>query len=112
MNKKYEYEDSCGNIFADLGFENADEMHAKSTLAITIINTIKVRKLTQEQAAKLLGTHRTQLSRLNSGSGIDSISIDLLMHWFIKLGGNVGIKLNLPPKAHQHAGKMRIATTG
>lgn len=111
MNKKFDIEESSGNIFKDLGFENADEMHIKSSLAITVLQTIKIRQLTQEQTAELLGTHRTHLSRLNNGVDIDNMSIDLLMSWVIKLGGNVTIKVKSPPKVYEHSGKMRIAIT-
>ncbi len=70
---------SSGNVFADLGLENSKELLAKSTLARTIREIIKQRKLTQTKAAELLDTHQTQVSRLNSGAGIDSMSLDLLM---------------------------------
>ena len=106
------YEETSGNIFKDLELENADELKAKSTLAITIIKTIKARKLTQEQAANILGTHRTQLSRINSGAGINTISMDLLIHWLLKLGGNIAIKVKAPPKLYKHDGRMHIATSG
>lgn len=110
MTNKIEFEESCGNIFKDLELENADELNTKSTLAITILKTIKARNITQEEASKILGTHRTQLSRLNSGSGINSISMDLLLHWLIKLGGNIAIKVKVPPVIYKNDGRMRIAT--
>ncbi len=63
MTKKIEFTESCNNVFADLDLENADEMLAKSTLAITIRKIIKKRGLTQTQAAKVFGTHQTQIAR-------------------------------------------------
>lgn len=83
--EKLEIVRGSGNVFVDLGLENADELQAKSTLAQTIRDIIKKRNLTQVQTAKLLGTHRTQISRLNSGSGIDSMSFDLLINWLTRL---------------------------
>ncbi len=76
---------SSGNVFADLGMENAEELLAKSNLACAIREIIKDRKLTQAKAAKLLNTHQTYLSRLNSGAGIDSMSFDLLRNWLMRL---------------------------
>ena len=70
--------ESSGNVFADLGLENADELLAKSRLVQEIRQIIKHRSLTQAQAAKTLDTHQTQISRLNTGKGIDSMSFDLL----------------------------------
>lgn len=72
--------ESSGNVFADLGLENADELLAKSRLVQEIRQIIKHRSLTQAQAAKTLDTHQTQISRLNTGKGIDSMSFDLLLN--------------------------------
>ena len=87
--KKIEFEASSGNVFADLGLENADEMLAKSTLAIMIRDIIKKRGLTQAQAAKTFGTHQTQIARLNKGSSAKNMSFDLLLGWLTKLDRNV-----------------------
>ena len=89
MTNKIEFTKGSGNIFDDLGLDNSDEMLAKSTLAITIRKIIKQRKLTQAQAAKLFGTHQTQVSRLNSGKGVASMSFDLLLSWLTKLDHDV-----------------------
>ncbi len=43
--KKIEVTESSGNVFADLGFKNPEEMMAKANLAILIGDTIKKRKL-------------------------------------------------------------------
>ncbi len=61
MTKKIEFTESCGNVFADLGLENADEMLAKSTLATMIRKIIRKRGLTQAQAAKIFGIHKHRL---------------------------------------------------
>ncbi len=100
--------ESCGNVFADLGFEDADEMLAKSSLAIMIRDIIKRRGLTQAAAAKLLDTHQTQVSRLKTGKGVDSISLDLLMHWLTKLDRNVTVSVKRKPKS-QNEGRIQVA---
>ena len=100
---------SCGNVFKDLGLENAEELQAKSTLAQTIRDIIKHRNLTQAKAAKLLGTHQTQISRLSSGTGIDSMSFDLLMNWLTKLDRNVTVTVKRTPKNQGHSGHIQVA---
>lgn len=100
---------SSGNVFEDLGLENSDELFAKSTLAQTIRDIIEDRGLTQTQAAKLLGTHRTQISRLNSGAGIDSISFDLLMNWLTKLDRNVTVTVKRIPRNQADCGHILVA---
>ena len=58
MNKKnlkeIEYEESSGNVFADLGLSNPEEALAKSQLAWEISRIIKRKKLTQTKVAKIL----------------------------------------------------------
>ena len=46
---------SSGNVFTDLGFDDADELQAEALLTIEIYRILKRRKLSQRQAAKLLG---------------------------------------------------------
>ena len=100
---------SCGNVFEDLGLENAEELQAKSTLAQAIRDIIKQRNLTQAKAAKLLDTHQTQISRLSSGAGIDSMSFDLLMNWLTKLDHNVTVTVKRTPKNQIDCGHIQVA---
>ena len=108
MTNKIEFTKGSGNVFADLGLDNSDEMLAKSTLAIMILGIIKQRKLTQEQAAKIFGTHQTQVSRLNSGKGVESISFDLLLSWLTKLDHNVTVSVKQKSSRQENAA-IRVA---
>lgn len=113
--KNIEYEESCGNIFADLGLENAEEMLAKSRLAIMIKNIIEKRKLTQTAAGKIIGAHQTQLARLDSGEALNKMSLDLLMRWLTKLGNNITVSVVPTPVSKgqaehkQHEGVIQVA---
>jgi hypothetical protein len=51
---KIEFEESSGNVFADLGLPNAGELKTKLRLCMAI-NILEQRKLTQTEAAKVLG---------------------------------------------------------
>ncbi len=55
------------NIYADLGMTDADEMLVKAQLAAKIAEIIKLRKLTQTQAASLLGMTQPKLSNMLRG---------------------------------------------
>lgn len=103
MKNKIEYTESCGNVFSDLGLENAEEMLAKSTLAIMILKIIKKRGLTQAQAAKILVTHQTQVARLKKGSGVNSMSFDLLLSWLTKLDRNITLTVKTKPRSQETA---------
>ncbi|MGR3218414.1 MAG: helix-turn-helix domain-containing protein [Candidatus Anammoxibacter sp.] len=111
MSNKIEDEtvtESCGNVFDDLGLANPEEMLAKSTLAIMIRRILKQRKLTQTQAAKIFGTHQTQISRLNTGKGVDSMSFDLLLVWLTKLDHNVTVTVRHKSQSQDHA-EIKVA---
>ncbi|NER24702.1 MAG: XRE family transcriptional regulator [Symploca sp. SIO1C2] len=45
---------SNGNVFADLGLENSDELLVKAELARKISNMITQQQMTQAEVAKLL----------------------------------------------------------
>ncbi len=85
--------DSSGNVFADLGIENADEYMAKSQLAAEILGIVQRRRLTQAQAAKLLGIRQPKVSELLRGR-FDGFSTDRLIRFITRLGYDVQIKLS------------------
>lgn len=53
---------SSGNVFADLGLADEDNLLVKANLAIHISSAIKMRKLTQAQAAKILRIDQPKVS--------------------------------------------------
>ena len=56
-----------GNVFADLGFENAEELQVKAALTRQIANRIKAFGLTQVQAGTRLGISQPDVSKLMNG---------------------------------------------
>ena len=67
-----------GNIFADLGLPDAEDMLLKSTIVIELRRLIKHRKLTQTAAAKLVGVSQADLSKILRGRfrGYSEVQID------------------------------------
>ena len=61
------HEVGSGNIFADLGLPNAEEHQLKAALVVQLSRLIKARKLSQIDAAKLLGVKQPDLSRILRG---------------------------------------------
>jgi predicted XRE-type DNA-binding protein len=93
IERRTKVEVGSGNVFADLGLPDADEMLLKSTIAIELGRLIKQRKLTQTAAARLIGVSEAHLAKILRGdlrhfptklpmlSERDSIRIlDLLEH--------------------------------
>jgi predicted XRE-type DNA-binding protein len=58
---------SAGNVYADLGYPDADEMLVKAQLVSKIAELIKRRGLTQVEAAKLLGLTQPKISAMLRG---------------------------------------------
>lgn len=93
---------SSGNVFADLGFADADDLLAKTNLALHIRRTIEARKLTQVQAAKLLGLDQPKVSSIINGR-LDGFSTERLMRFLNDLGCDVKISVSAPhPKTRGH----------
>lgn len=79
-----------GNIFADLGFDNPEEMETKAQLVSQINAIIKQRKLTQKKAGELLGISQSRVSDLARG-GLSGFSVDRLLRLLNKLDQEVEI---------------------
>ncbi len=67
MIKDKDYEKSSGNVFEDLGFEHPKEELLKAELAYCVHKAISEKKLTQAQAAKLIGVSQPDISKLKHG---------------------------------------------
>jgi predicted XRE-type DNA-binding protein len=86
---------SSGNVFADLNLPDAEDLLAKANLALHIRRTIEARKLTQVQAAKLLGLDQPKISSIINGH-LDGFSTDRLMRILNDLGCDVQISVSAP----------------
>jgi predicted XRE-type DNA-binding protein len=98
MKKKFEC--STGNVFVDLNLSNPQEALTKAELARQINYFIKNKKLTQKQAALLLGIDQPKISALMSGK-LSGFSLERLFRFLNELGQDVTI--NIKPKSR--AGK-------
>ena len=87
-------EASSGNVFADLGFDDAEAqvLALRADLMAQVEKTIKARKMTQVDAAKLLGVTQSRVSDLKRGK-VEKFSLDMLVTFAAKLGKPAEIKL-------------------
>ncbi len=86
------------NVYADLGMANAEEMLVKAQLATKIGDIIKRRKLTQVQAAELLGMTQPKLSGLLRGQ-FRGISETKMLECLTRLGRDVEIVVKSAPRS-------------
>src|SRR4051812_23906327 len=101
-------ETSCGNVFADLGLKNPEELLAKAELMQRISEIIAERKLTQARAAKLLGVDQPKVSALLRGK-LDGFSLDRLFRFLNALGRDVEITVR--PARHAEEAETRVVST-
>lgn len=86
------------NVYADLGLDNAEEMLVKAQLATKIGDIIKRRKLTQVQAAELLGITQPKLSGLLRGQ-FRGISEAKMLECLTRLGRDIEIVVKSAPRS-------------
>jgi predicted XRE-type DNA-binding protein len=99
------HEESSGNVFADLGFPNSDQELVKAKLTVQIYQILKERKVTQIEAARLLGTTQAQVSALMRCRPV-SVSVGKLMEFLTTLGQDV--EVTVKPAAPHAPGHMSV----
>ena len=100
MAKLPAFEESSGNVFADLGLPNADELLLKAEIVAEIARAMKLKKLTQSRAATMTGTVQPDLSNLLRGR-FKGFSVERLMLMLTKLGRDVEVVVR--PAARKRA---------
>ena len=98
MRKKIAAERSSGNVFADIGLPDADEVLAKAELARQIGDIIARRRLTQATAARLLGVDQPKVSALLHGR-LAGFSVERLVRFLNALGQDVNIVVRAAPRS-------------
>lgn len=102
MSRELEYEVGSGNVFADLGLPDAEELKAKALLTIEIIQIIQARGLKQAEAAEIMGTDQPKVSQLTRGK-LDGFSMERLYRFLNALGRDVEIVVRPKPKSRKEA---------
>ena len=63
-----EFEEGSGNVFADLGLEDADGLYARSQLGFHVYRILTDMNLKQREIAALLGIKQPEVSHRRSGA--------------------------------------------
>ena len=91
-----------GNVFADLGFPDAEERQTKLRLAYTINDVIARRRLTQVVAAERLGINQPKVSAL-AHYKLEGFSVERLMTFLTALDRDVEIVIRKKPRSRSAA---------
>ena len=97
---------SSGNVFADLGFKDAEERQTKVRLAAALCAIIERFGWTQAEAARRLGINQPKVSALLSYR-LEGFSVERLMHFLTALDQDVEIVIRDKPRSRR-AGKIVV----
>lgn len=99
-------EQGSGNVYADLGFPDAEEMLIKSALVAKIAEIIPNRNLNHQEAAAILGMSQPKLSKMLRGQ-FHGISHAKLLEYLTLLGRDVQIVVG-PHRRRKAPGKINV----
>ena len=95
-----------GNVFADLGFPDAAERQAKLRLAYALNQVLEARKLSQADAAKVLGVTQPKVSALRHYK-LAGFSFERLMKLLTALDRDIEIVIRQKPGSRK-AGRISV----
>jgi predicted XRE-type DNA-binding protein len=101
-------EEGSTNVYADLGRPDADDMLVKAQLATKIGQIIKQRRLTQSDAADIIGLPQPKLSGLLRGQ-FRGVSEAKMLHCLTRLGRDVTIVVG-PARRKPGVGQIAVSS--
>jgi predicted XRE-type DNA-binding protein len=94
-----EFEESSGNIFADLGLEDAEELFTRAQIGFCVFKILEDKKLKQRDIARVLGIAQPDVSHLMNGH-FSRFTTDKLLNFLKRLDQKVTIQVS-----HRHEGE-------
>jgi predicted XRE-type DNA-binding protein len=90
--EKIAFEESSGNIFADLGFEDADELFTRAQIGFLVFKILEDKKLKQREIARVLRIAQSDVSHLMNGH-FSRFTTDKLLEFLKRLDQKVTIQV-------------------
>lgn len=94
------------NVLVDLGFEDAQELSAKTVLAMKLNELMDKRRLSQTEAAGITGMTQPKISQVRRYK-LQNISLERLMQALVSLDQQVEIVVR--PARRAHAAGITVA---
>jgi len=92
QSNRIDYETGSGNVFADLGLEDAEELLTRARIGFHVYTLLKRRKLKQHDMATLLGIAQPDVSHLMNGH-FSRFTADKLLDFLRRLDQTVIIQI-------------------
>ena len=91
--KRIEFEESSGNVFADLGLKNSDQLLARAQIGFYVFKILEAKKLKQREIAEVLGIAQPDVSHLMNGH-FSRFTTDKLLDFLKRLNRKVTIEVS------------------
>jgi len=91
--RSIKFEVGSGNVFADLGLADADQLLARSQIGFHVFKILEEKKLKQREIADILGIAQSDASHLMNGH-FSRFTTDKLLDFLKRLGRKVAIEVS------------------
>ncbi len=88
-----EFTESTGNVFADMGLEDAEELLTRAKLGFAVRQILESRNLKQQEIASILGIKQPEVSNLMQGK-YHLFSEGRLFEFLNRLNKKITIKIS------------------
>jgi predicted XRE-type DNA-binding protein len=103
-----EFEEGSGNVFADLGLKDADELFTRAQIGFHVYKILKAKKLKQREIVTLLGIAQPDVSHLMNGH-YSRFTTDKLLDFLKRLNRKVTIRISLHKQGEPYQ-EVSVAT--
>jgi predicted XRE-type DNA-binding protein len=91
--KRIEFQEGSGNVFADLGLKDADQLLARAQIGFHVFKILEDKKLKQREIADVLGIAQPDVSHLMNGH-FSRFTTDKLLDFLKRLDRKVKIEVS------------------
>lgn len=91
--KSMKFEVGSGNVFADLGLKDADQLLARAQIGFHVFKILEQKKLKQREIASILGIAQSDVSHLMNGH-FSRFTTDKLLDFLKRLDRKVTIEVS------------------
>ena len=100
-----QFEEGSGNVFADLGLPESDELFARAKIGFHVYTILKEKNLPQREIAEALGIKQPEVSHLMNGH-FSRFTTDKLLEFLKRLDRKVTIRISphRPGEPYQEIG--------
>ena len=102
------FEESSGDVFAELGFDDSDELFARAKIGFHVYEILKKKKLAQREIAAVLRSKQPEVSHLMNGH-FSRFTADKQLDFLKRLERKVSIRISphKPGEPYQEVGFSR-----